>query len=812
MGDFRYALRSLSRSPAFATIAVLTLALGIGANVALFSVIRAVMLEPLPYRDPASVAMIWSQWSEFPKTWVSIPEYHQYRDRLQSFDDLALFQSFEVNITEGDAERVKASAITTNLLQVLGITPVAGRDFDDQEGIEGRDDAVIISHGLWQARYAGDPGVVGTAISINGRPRLVAGILPRGFRLPLDFTGGEPSQVFLPLVVGPGTGDVPHGGGSHSYFAVGRLLPGVSEAAANAELEAHIRRLTDQGVYGSDMRFRAFVVTAANEVSGPMRPALMVLLGAVILVLLIACANVTGLALARGEDRRHEFGVRAALGAGRARLARQLLIESLILGVGGAIVGVWIAWLCVQLITTTAPERLARLADASVDAPVMAFAVLLAMLASVLAGLMPAVYAARVTPHGNLREGGYGQTAGRSRHAARRGLVAVQVALAVVLVTGAGLSLRSFWNIVALNPGFDASNVLTMRLAPNAAFYPDDVAVSGYYGELLRGVRRLSGVEQAGLVRLLPIDTEMGDTCVEVERYAAPHGHCPPAEWQAASPGYFEAMGVRLAEGRLFTDADDREAALVAIVNEAFVRRYITDGDALGTRIRFAFRDGLPWHTIVGVVADVRHNAVTAEAKPTFYRPHAQWAVPAGSPQRTMTLVVRAQRESDALTTAIREVVQALDARVPLSRVQTMDEVLGNAVAQPRFMLRLLGAFALLALGLATIGIYGVVSYTVAARRRELGIRMVLGASRATVVRLSLRDGLVNAAFGSALGLAAAYFSTRALTGLLYEVDTADPGTYLGVIGLLGAAALLASWLPASRAARIDPVAALREE
>jgi putative ABC transport system permease protein len=812
MGDVRYALRSLGRSPGFTTVAVLTLALGIGANVALFSVIRAVMLEPLPYRDPAGVAMIWSQWSAYPKTWVSMAEYHQYREHLQSFDDLALFQSFELNITEGEAERVKASTITTNLLRVLGITPVAGRDFNDEDGIEGRDDVVMISHGLWQARYAGDPGIVGNAISISGRPRLVAGVLPRGFRLPLDFAGGEPSQVFLPLVVEPNTGAIPHAGGSHSYFAVGRLLPGVSETAANAELEAHVRRLTDQGVYGPDMGFRAFVVTAANEVAGPLRPALMVLLGAVILVLLIACANVAGLALARSEDRRHEFGVRAALGAGRTRLARQLLIESLMLGGAGAVIGVWIAWLCVQLITTTAAERLARLADASVDAPVMGFAIVLAMLASMLAGLMPAVYAARVNPHGNLREGGYGHTAGRSRHAARRGIVAGQVALAVVLVTGAGLSLRSFWNIVALDPGFDANNVLTMRLAPNAVFYPDDAAVSGYYGELLRRVRGLSGVEQAGLVRLLPIDTEMGDTCVEVERYAAPHGHCPPAEWQAASPGYFEAMGVRLAEGRMFTDGDDRDAALVAVVNEAFVRRYIPDGDALGTRIRFAFREGLPWHTIVGVVADVRHNAVTAQARPTFYRPHAQWAVPAGSPQRTMTLVVRARQEFEVLTTSIREVVQALDARVPLSRIQTMDEVLGNAVAQPRFTLQLLGAFAMLALGLAAIGIYGVVSYTVAARRRELGIRMVLGASRGAVTWLSLRDGLVNAAFGSALGLAAAYFSMRALAGLLYEVNTADPATYLGVIGLLGAAALLASWLPARRAARIDPMVALREE
>lgn len=810
--SLKHSLRMLAQNPGFTAAAVLTLALGIGANVALFSAVKSVLLEPLPYRDPGSIAMIWSRWSEFSKTWVSIPEYHQYREQLQSFDDVALFQSFEVNITEGDAERVKASSVSTNLLDVLGTAPVVGRGFVDGEGLDGNGEVALISHGLWLARYAGDPGAVGGELSVNGRPRLIVGVLPRTFRLPLDFADGEPSQLYLPLATGESTGTVPHAGGSHSYFAVGRLAPGVTEAGANAELAAHVSRLQEEGVYGPEMEFGAFAVTVPHEVAGALRPALLMLFGAVVLVLLIACANVTGLGLARGERRRHEFGVRAALGAGRGRLVLQVLTESLLIGGAGAVVGIWLAWLCVRVIMGNAPVALARLSDASIDVPVLAFAVVVALVAAVAAGLIPALAAARTRPQVSLQAGGRAQTPGRSRHALRRGMVTAQVALAIVLAAGAGLTLRSFWNVVNVESGFDAANLLTMRLAPNTVYYPDDAAVTGFYGELLRRVRGVSGVEDAGLVRLLPIDTEMGDTCVVVEGYVSPHGHCPPTEWQAATPGYFEAMGVPIIAGRPFVDADDRDAPLAAVVNEAFVRRYIPDRDPLGTRIRFAFRDDLPWHTIVGVVGDVRHNGVIAEPKPTFYRPHAQWAVPSGSPQRTMTLVVRTLQDPEALVAPIRAVARSLDPRVPLSRVQTMEQVLGNALAQPRFTLKLLGAFAVLALGLAAVGIYSVVAYNVAVRRRELGLRMALGATRHGLVRLSLRDGIVYAALGAAIGLAAAFGGTRVLSGMLYGVAASDPVTYAGVTLVVLTAALVASWLPARRASRIDPMQALREE
>jgi putative ABC transport system permease protein len=812
MNDLRHALRSLRRSPGFTAAAVLTLALGIGVNIALFSVVKAVLLEPLPYGSPDRVAMIWSQWRDFDKTWVSIPEYHAYREGLRGFEDLALFQTFEANITEGEPERVATASVTPNLLDVLGVPAAAGRGFAPEEGIEGDSDVVLLSHGLWQARYGGDPGAVGSTLLVNGAPRTAVGVLPRGFRLPLDYTTRGPTQLLVPLVLPASTGVVPHGGGSHSYYAVGRLRDGVTAAMANAELAAHVRRLSDDGVYPPGWDFRAFAVTAPDEIVGAIRPALLVLLGAVALVLLIACANVTGLLLVRGESRRAAVAVRAALGAGRARLVRASLAESAALALAGSIIGLILAWLAVPAIAATAPAGLARVSDAAVDGRVLGFAVLIAVLASLMAGLVPALHGARIQPSAALSDGGRSNTVGRCRHTARRGIVVAQVALAVVLVAGAGLTLRSFWNLTRIDPGFEASKVLTMRLSANTAFYPDAPSVLGFQDELLRRVRAVPGVEGAGLIRLLPIDTDMGDTCIIVEGYTHPVGECAPAEWQAASPGYFEAMGQRVVHGRGFSDVDRPDAALAIIVNQEFARRYFDDGVALGRRVRFGFHPGILWHTIVGVVADARHNGLTGEIKPAFYRPHAQWQVPTGAALRSVSLVIRTAGDPRGLVTPVRDVVRSLDARVPLSRVQTMDEVLGAAVAQPRFTLQLLAAFAGLALLLAVIGVYGVVSYAVAARRRELGIRVALGAARRDVVGLALRQGIRPAALGVGLGLAGAVAGTRVLSGLLYDVATTDAATYAAVAVLCAGAALTACWLPARRAARIDPMEALRHE
>lgn len=811
--DLRWAWRSLIRRPAFTLIAVVTLGLGVGANSALYSVVRTVLLAPLPYTDPDGVVMIWSRWRGFDKTWVSVSEYHNYRAQLRSFRDLALFQTFEANLTEGDEpERATVSIITPNLLDVVGVQPVLGRGFREEEATGQAATVVVLSYELWQRRYRGDPTVLGRSLSVNGEAHEIIGVLPEGFRLPLDFRTDRPTAAWFPFAIEP-PGAFPSGGGSHGSYLIGRLNDGVSAEAANAELGTLVAGLRADGTYPVDWNFEAFVVTAADEVAGMMRPALLVLLGAVGLVLLIACVNVANLLLVRGEDRRQEVGVRAALGAGGRRLLRQLTVENALLAACGGVLGAGVAWAAVLALRATAPADLPRVAETTIDAGVLAFTAAVSLLTAVLFGMAPALHVLRSDVQSLLREGGRANTASGSRTRLRRGLVTLEVAMAVLLAIGSGIMLRSFWKLVSLDPGFAADHVLTMRLSPPAAYYPDDAAVTGFYHSLLDQVRALPGVAHAGLIRVLPIDQPIGDACVDVEGYTPPPDECAPSDWQAASPGYFEALGLRLVEGRFIEDGDTRDAAQIIVVNEAFVRRYIPNGNALGRRVTFAFTDSTPPQTIVGVVGDARHNGITGEIKPTFYRPHAQWARSTGFPQRGMALVVRSAGPAPlSLAPAVRDVVRRLDPRLPVSNIQTMETVLSRAVAQPRFTLVLLLAFGGLALALAVVGIHGVVAYTVAARRQELGIRMALGATPRAVVWLATRHGLIHAAAGVALGTGTGLVASRLLRGLVYETPTVDFATYAAVAVLGLVASFVACWIPARRAAGADPLTALRTE
>jgi predicted permease len=812
--DVRYAGRLLRRAPAFAAVVVLTLGLGIGLNTALFSVVKTVLIEPLPYRDPGRLAMIWSQWPGFAKTWVSVQEYQNYNERLQSFDDMALFQSpFELSVNNGgEPERVAATSMTTNLFSVLGVEPVIGRTFSEQEGQEGGNQVALISHDLWQRRFGGDPAVVGQAIDSNGEPLTIIGVMPVGFRLPLDFATDGPTQIWVPAILPPFSGTIPPAGGSHGWHVVGRLRAGATPAGANAELASLSRALNDAGIYPPDWNFLAFATTVTDEVAGKIRPALLVLLGAVGLVLLIACANVASLLLVRGEDRKREVSVRAAIGAGRQRLMRQFLVENGVLAVLGGSLGLWLAWLGTKLLVTNAPSNLPRLTEIGVDLPVLAFTVGVALLTAVVFGIVPALYASRVDVQLALREGRTA-TAGRAKQRLRRSMVVGQIALAVVLVVGAGLMLRSFWRLVAIDPGFRAQNVLTLRVGTPSTYYPEAADVQRFYDQVLERVRALPSVEHAGLIRVLPIDNEIGDSCVTVEGYTPPPGQCAPADWQAASDGYFEAMGIRMVEGRAIEARDRVDASQVIVVNEAFVRRYFPDGRALGKQVTFGFVANVPPQIVVGVAADSRHNGLTGEIKPTFFRPHAQWPVSTNNnPARTMSIVIRSSRGADRLIAPVRNIIREIDARLPVSRVQTLEDVLSDEVSQPRFTMQLLLLFGGLALLLALLGTYGVISYTVATRRQEMGIRLALGAQRASLVWLSLRQGLVQTGIGLAIGAAVALVATRAISGLLYEVEAVDPLTYGLVVLLAGVAALIASWLPARRAATADPLSALRHD
>ncbi|MCI0433143.1 MAG: ABC transporter permease [Gemmatimonadetes bacterium] len=809
--DLRWTVRSLRRQPAFSAIAILTLALGIGANTALFSVVRTVLLEPLPYGDPDRVAMIWSRWVNFDKTWVSEPEYHNYRATLASFEDLGPFNTFEVSITEGDEpERVPVSAVMPNVFEILGVSPLLGRTFREEEAQANGASTVVLGHEVWQRRYGGDASVVGRTMSINGQPFEILGVLPPGIRTPLDFRTDRPTQLWFPYALSVQPGPIPFAGGSHGSYAIGRLRAAATAEMANAELRALTQRLTEEGTYPQSWNFAAFAVTATAEVSGSLRPALLVLLGAVGLVLLIACVNVANLLLVRAEDRRAELAVRAAIGASGRRLVRQLLVENTVLGVAGGTVGIVLATAGLAAVRSLAPAGLPRVAEASIDAGVLGFTALLSLATAAIFGLIPALHAARADTRVVLAEGGRASSAAGGRHRVRRMLIAIEVALAVVLAIGAGLMLRSFWKLAAIEPGFDAENVLTMRVSTPSAYYPDDADVTGFYARLLEGVRALPGVREAGVVRLLPIDQEIGDSCVTIYGYMPPENQCAAADWQAASDGYFEAIGQQRIAGRSFTAADTRDAPQVIVVNEEFVRRYFADGVAVGKPVRFGFTREAPDQTVVGVVADVRHNGLTSAAKPAFYRPHAQWAVSTGFPQRSVALVVRTNRDPRSFAGPVRGVVRSLDARLPVANVKTMDDVLARATAQPRFTLVLLVAFGGLALVLAVVGIYGVVSFAVASRSHELGIRMALGAGPRSVIWLSLRHGLTWALMGVGAGTFAGLAAARLLAGIVYEVPTHDPPTFAAVIALSLLVSLGASWLPARRASRADPLSAFR--
>lgn len=804
-------LRTLANRGTLATAVLLTLALGVGVNTALFSVVKAVLIAPLPYSQPESVAMVWSRWEGFERTWVSVPEYHNYRETLESFDDLGLFQSTEANITEGIAERVPASAVSGNLLEVLGVVPLRGRSVDARDLAEGAEEAVMISYGMWQGRFGGRENIIGTPISVNARPRTVVGVLPADFRLPLDFATDRPSRIFFPARLPAPTGTLPQNGGSHGAYVVGRLAPGATVEQADAELAALTARLNEEGVYPENWNFSAFAIPVEAQVAGPMRSALWVLLGAVALVLLIACANVTNLLLVWSEQRRCETGVRAALGASPQRLVAQRLAESGLLALGGVVLGIGIAALLVKTLAASAPAGLARVGSAAIDGPVLAYSVGIAVFAALLSGLFPALHAVRTNPADAVRSSGKGVGGGDGGNA-RGAIVAIQVALAVVLVIGAGLVLRSFWNLAGIDPGFDARSVVTMRISPNTAYYPEDTDVTRYYTRVLEDVRGLPGVESAGLIRLLPLDTDIGDSNIVIEGHNPPAGTYNPVDWQSVSPGYFESINARIVAGRDIRDGDDIAGAPVMIVNEAFVRAYFPDGNAIGKRIMNGWTPDEPWQTIVGVVADMRHNGLTTEVKPTFYRPHAQWSLAAGSPRREMTLAARTAGDAEAMLDTVRRTVAAVDPRVPVSAVQTMEQVIGGELAHQRFLLQLLVAFGVLAVVLAIIGVYSVMSYVVATRDREIGIRMALGARVGDVVWRFTQGGLVQSAIGVVIGIGVALAVTRLLSGLLHDVGAADPLTYAVVAVSLVVVAGLACWIPARRAARIDPMRALREE
>jgi putative ABC transport system permease protein len=810
--DLKFGTRALARNPGFACVAVLTLALGVGANAAIFSVVNAVLLRPLPWSEPSRAVMIWSRWTAFDKTWVSDGEVNGYRRETHTLDAVGAWGDGQVNLTgDGEPERVASGTVTANLFAVLGASPVKGRAFTAQEDVPNGPRIVILGYGLWQRRYAGDPNIVGRTIQINGTAYEVVGVMPRDFVLPTDFQNPSPTELWV-----PGEWDAASTNhGNHGYYAAARLKPGVTVEQARDDLHALAQDWTRRGFYPPQMQFDTVVLTLQDEVVGRVRRTIWLLFGAVGFLLVIACANVANLLLVRAEARQREMAVRSALGAGAARMIRQLLTEGLVLAVASAVAGLLLATIGVRALAAWNPADIPRVAGAAIDWRVLLFTAVVAAGTTVLFSLAPAVRLLRTDVSESMKEGSANSTVAGGRRRFNAALVVAQMALSLVLLVGAGLMLRTLWSLQRLDLGFNPAGVLTMRLSLPEASYQEPAQVVGFFSRLVEELRAVPGVRAAGAARSLPLGSTIGDFGLRVDGYVPPPGTGAKGDWQIVTAGYMEAMGEQIVRGRSIEFTDTSDSQLVGLINEEMARRYWEGRDPIGGRFRIGgSRADRPWVTVVGIVKAVRHNGLDTVVKEKFYIPHTQWHRSLGNANliRGMTIVARTDGRPEALTAPIRDVIRRLDPNLPVADVRTMSDVVGTAMSAPRFTSVLLSIFGALALTLSAIGIYGVLSYVVSRRTREIGIRVAIGAGRPAVLRMVLGSGLSLAAAGIVTGLLLALGTTRLLRGLLHGVTPADPATFAVVAFGLLAVAALASALPAWRASRVDPVVALKSE
>jgi putative ABC transport system permease protein len=796
--DLRYGLRRLSRSPGFTLVAVGALALGIGANTAIFSVVNAVLLRPLPYPEPEQLVQVYESRPRQNMTRVDVSpnEFLAWADEGGSFRQLAAVDFASFNLTgRGEPERVSGALVTASYFPLFGVRPAHGRAFLPEEDQPGRDNVVVLGHELWQQSFGADPAVVGRAVNLDGTACTVVGVMPQGFRLPQN------AKLARPVAF---TAQDRTRAGSHFLTVYGRLKPGVTGELAAAELAAVAGRL-EQTFAQTNVGHQVMLAPLHEELVGDVRPALLLLLGAVGLVLLIACANLANLLLARAAARRKEVAVRAALGASRWRIVRQLLAESVLLSGAGGAAGLLLAVWGVDLLVGLDPAGVQRVGAVSLDAGVFAFTAALSLLTGLLFGLAPALQASKTDFVETLKEGGRSSGGGPARSRLRSALVVAEVALTVVLLVSAGLLTKSFRRLLDVDPGLDPRGVLTLDLSLPDTKYAESHQVAAFYRQLLESVAALPGVEAAGAVSVLPLAGSDNSNFVQIEgRPPLPAGQALRAGRRNVSADYFKALRIPLKGGRGFADADSAEAPRVAVINEAMARAFFAGEDPLGKRLRTG--DNNPWVTVVGVVGDVRHRGLDVDVRPEMFFHAAQ------TPSREMTLVVRAAGDPLALVGAARERVLAVDRDQPVGNVKTMETWLAESLASRRFAVLLLGLFALVAAALAAVGLYGVVSYTVAQRTHELGLRLALGARPRDVLRLVIRQGMSMTLVGAVVGLVAALAFARLMSGLLFGVAAHDPATFVGVPVLLLAVALLACYVPARRATKVDPMVALRHE
>jgi len=801
--DARHAFRVLAKSPGFTLIAVLTLALGIGANAAIFSVVNGVLLQGLPYPHADRLVFLSEHTMQVPDMSISYPNLQDWERQNTVFDPLGALQPTGFVLTgNGQPEQLKGMNASAGFLPALGVRPILGRLFGKADDQPGAARVALLSYALWQRSFGGDPAVVGRSLDLDGQSYAVIGILPASFRFVVS------ADIYAPLGL---KADQMQRRGSHpGIYAIARLKDGVTIEQARTQMKAIMARLAQQ--YPATNAGDTAVVTTLREAYysqlGGLPTALWVLLAAVGFVLLIACANVANLLLARGAGRERELAVRVALGAGRARLARQMLTESLLLALVGGTAGLVLGAVGTNALAAMIPSQLRAVVDISLDWRVLLFLFAITVFTGVIFGIAPAWHASRTDVNESLKEGGRSATAGAGRERYRKLLVVSEFALGLVLVVASALMIRSFYRLLEVNPGFRVDNVLTSQVNLPEKKYAKPEQINNFYRDVLSRIQALPGVEAAGAITPLPLSGNGWQTDFYVEGTPVPKpGDEPNSDYHMVTPGYFAVMGPRLLRGRLFTDADNQDAPSVVIVSRSFAQRYWPGRNPVGKRIKLGGADSKqPWTTVAGEVADTKQYGLDTKTKTEFYEPAAQHS------NTFMTLVVRSRGDASALTSSVRDAVAAVDSQQPVFNVRTMQSYLAQSVSDRRMAATLLGLFAGLGLVLAAVGIYGVIAYTVSLRTHEIGIRMALGASRSEVLRMVLGAGARLALIGVGVGVVLGLGLMRLASSLLYGVTASDPAIYALAALVLGGVALLACYVPARRAMNVDPSTALRYE